>query len=159
MGTSTIDRVGAAPGPGGADVQAPVPRLLRRLRAAGGGGSARSEPARLVEELESELALLREENARLKVARQRTGDRPLTERVRELLPVPSAEGGTGDEPWELLTECLMLRDGLLDACHEIERGMRETRRRLDEIFPPAEGAVEADAVAEPLRRDDLESVA
>jgi hypothetical protein len=154
-----MDRVGAAPGPDDASYQAPVPRLLRRLRAAGSGGSARSEPARLVEELESELALLREENARLKMARARTGDRPLTERVRELLPLQSADERTGDEPWELLTECLMLRDGLIDACHEIERGMRETRGRLDEIFPPAEDPREAGAAAEPLLRDDLESVA
>jgi hypothetical protein len=35
-----------------------------------------------------------------------------------------------EEAWGLLTECLVLRDGLLDACHEIEQTMDGIQRRL-----------------------------
>jgi hypothetical protein len=142
MGTSTIDRMGS-------------PRWVRWFRAAGGSATP-STQSRHVEALESELALLREENARLKVKQERPGARSVGERVRELLPPAGEEGGDSDEPWELLTQCLMLRDGLIDACREVEQGMRETRRRLDAILPEVEGRAEAPT---PLLRDDLESVA
>jgi hypothetical protein len=46
-----------------------------------------------------------------------------------------------EEAWGLVTECLVLRDGLLDACHEIEQTMDGIQRRLG--GPPA--AVESDA--------------
>jgi len=136
MGTSTIDRRTDAT----ADQ---APRWLRWRRIAAGPQD------RLLEELESELALLREENARLKLDRQRTNDRTLSERVRELLPLHAEEGG--DEPWEVLTECLLLRDGLIQACREVERGMHETRLRLEELMPAAQEP--------PVPRDELESVA
>jgi hypothetical protein len=35
-----------------------------------------------------------------------------------------------EEAWSLVTECLVLRDGLLDACHEIEQTMNGIQRRL-----------------------------
>jgi hypothetical protein len=35
-----------------------------------------------------------------------------------------------EEAWSLVTECLVLRDGLLDACHEIEQTMDGIQRRL-----------------------------
>jgi hypothetical protein len=35
-----------------------------------------------------------------------------------------------EEAWSLVTECLVLRDGLLDACHEIEQTMDGIHRRL-----------------------------
>jgi hypothetical protein len=133
MGTTTLDRSSEG-------------RWLRWFRAAGGTAPPSAQEQRL-EELESELALLREENARLKVKQQQPGMRPLQERVRELLPPGGAPDRDDDEPWELLTSCLMLRDGLIDACREIEQGMRETRRRLDAILP------------DDTRCDDLESVA
>jgi hypothetical protein len=146
MGTITIEQRGAG-------------RWLRWLRAAGGTAAPSAQEQRL-EALESELALLREENARLKVKQERPGERPVEERVRDLLPPRGAHERDDDEPWELLTSCLMLRDGLIDACREIEHGMRETRRRLDAILPDdaRDGPVRA-VPAEPLTCDDLESVA
>lgn len=147
MGTITMEQRGAG-------------RWLRWLRAAGGTAPPSPHEQRL-EELESELALLREENARLKVKHERPGERPVQERVRDLLPPRAVgHGGDDDEPWELLTSCLMLRDGLIDACREIELGVCETRRRLDAILPDdaRDGPVRA-VPAEPLTRDDLESVA
>lgn len=35
-----------------------------------------------------------------------------------------------EEAWSLVTECLVLRDGLLDACREIEQTMDGIQRRL-----------------------------
>ncbi len=155
MGTSRIDGAGAAAVPRGGLDPSRRPRLRRLLRAAG-AGAQRAEPASLVEELESEVALLREENARLRVARARAADRPVNERVRAALPLlrEGGDGRVGDEPWELLTECMLLRDGLTDACRELERGARELRQRLETILPGAE-----DAPAEALMSDDLEEVA
>jgi len=161
MGTSTIraDGAGAAPGDDGAGEQ--QPRLRRWLRAAGGSAQG-AAPVQLVEELEREVALLREENARLRVARERTGDRPVNERVLGALRLlrdddaadPADDDGGGDEAWQLLTECMLLRDGLVDACGELERGARELRRRLETILPGAEGAQ-----AEALVGDELEGSA
>jgi hypothetical protein len=38
--------------------------------------------------------------------------------------------GLVEEAWSLVTECLVLRDGLLDACREIEQTMDGIQRRL-----------------------------
>lgn len=38
--------------------------------------------------------------------------------------------GLVEEAWSLVTECLVLRDGLLDACQEIEQTMEGIQRRL-----------------------------
>jgi len=121
MGTTTSDQAGDGRGP----------RWLR-LRATDGGGQA-SEPAQRLERLESELALLREENARLKVGRERPHEPSLEERVRDLLPPSAGEHGDADEPWEILIDCMLMRDRLIDACEAIEQGARDTRRRLEQI--------------------------
>src|SRR5262245_5402347 len=100
MGTSTIKAGGAAAPPSDGAERSHRPGLRRWLRAAGGGGAGRGEPTQLVEELEREVALLREENARLRVARERLADRPVNERVRAALPLLAREDADGDEPWE-----------------------------------------------------------
>jgi len=117
-----------------------------------GGETDRSGSGGLVEELERELALLREENARLKMAQARAGTRPVNERVRAALPDPRAAepAEDADEPWALLTECMLLRDGLTDACRELERGARELRERLESIPPGAEGAAPRALVGDDL---------
>jgi len=86
-------------------------------------------------------------------------ERSLSERVRELLPAQGA--GDADEPWELLTDCLLLRDGLIEACREIEAGVRATRERLDELFDSCalERERAADPRAEPVAHGKLESAA
>ena len=82
---------------------------------------------------------MREENARLKVAREHAGDRPVNERVRAaFLALRGEEDPTGDGPWEVLTECMLLRDGLVDACRELERGAAELRARLETLLPDVE---------------------
>jgi hypothetical protein len=88
------------------------------------------------------------------VAGERAGERPVNERVRAALPsLAPQDAPDGDEPWELLTECMLLRDGLVDACGELERGARELRRRLESILPGAEGAR-----TEALVSDELEDL-
>lgn len=62
---------------------------------------------------------------RLEAELQRVGgEQPVSERLHDqawtLL----------EEAWGLLTECLVLRDGLLDACHEIEQTMEGIQQRL-----------------------------
>lgn len=158
MGISTTSREsGASAAPDGRADGSPALRLRRWLRV--NGGAHEDAPTELVEQLEQEVALLREENARLRVARERTADRPVNERVRDMLPLLRAQANgadedDGDEPWELLTECMLMRDSLADACWEIERGARELRRRLESILPGSEGAR-----AEALLSDDLQDAA
>jgi len=156
MGISTTKGdVGVGPVSSDGAQQARAAGLRRWLRTTGAGGHG-AAPGALVEELERELALLREENARLRVARERASGRPVNERVRDMLPLLRSELGApdGDEPWELLTECMLMRDSLADACLELERGARELRRRLESILPGSEGAR-----AEALVGDDLKDAA
>jgi hypothetical protein len=61
-----------------------------------------------------------------------------------------------EETWSLFTECLVIRDGLLEACEEIERTMGGLQRRLGTLgdpeptnghVAPANGALPGTAVA------------
>jgi hypothetical protein len=117
-----------------------VGRLLR-LGVSGGEGSSPAEVALV--ELEMELALLREENARLKVERHRPPDAgSVIERMRHL-------GGEGDAESQAdgaelqpdgaaraartghaIDDCLAMRDGLIAACNEVQQAMQGIRGRL-----------------------------
>lgn len=148
MGTTTSDRAG--------DGQSP--RRLLRLRPAAGGGTA-SEGTQRLEQLESELTLLREENARLKVERERPREASLEQQMRDLLPPPDAAAdGGADEPWEILIDCMLMRDRLIDACEAIERGARDTRRRLEQLAA-SHRDLPGPCAGEAIERGDLESVA
>lgn len=46
--------------------------------------------------------------------------------------------GLLEEAWGLVTDCLVMRDGLLDACAEIERTMDAVNRRLQALASPVE---------------------
>lgn len=84
-------------------------------------------------ELEMELALLREENARLKVERHRPPDAGrIIERMRHLRRDHSA-GGQDEHPdrgSQPMGECLAIRDGLMEACEDVQLAIREVRGRL-----------------------------
>lgn len=56
-----------------------------------------------------------------------TGDERLYEEAQSLV----------EEAWSILTECLGIRDGLLEACQEIEQAMSSMQRRLGAPPPPA----------------------
>lgn len=133
-----MEAAGAAP-PHGTE-RARRGRLRGLLRVSGGA----DDPAATDQlgELEREVALLREENARLKLARERAAERPVNERVRAAFPPPprTGEEADGEEPWEVLTEGMLLRDALIDACRELEQGAHELRVRLETLLPSAEDA-------------------
>jgi hypothetical protein len=112
-------------------------RLRELLGASGDADDAAA--AEQLEELEREIALLREENARLKVAREHASDRPLNELMRAAFEARGEADADGDDPWEVLTECMLLRHTLLGACEELERGAGELRVRLETLLAEAEG--------------------
>lgn len=110
-------------------------RLLR-LGVSGGARSAAEDPTAL-EELETEVALLREENAWLKVERQRPPDLGrILERARSLA---QAEEDPAQQ-----------REGLLAACGEIKQAVQRVGQRLSGLTIAAEEAGEARVPAHTL---------
>lgn len=124
-----------------------------------GSGADGRDGGMVVEQLEAELALLREENARLNIRRARAGaplfDEHERERARES-EARTAESrgsadGAGEDAWELMTECHLLRTTLLEACHDAERALQRIRQRLDALAPP--GAADAAAARSPEKAE------
>ncbi len=115
-------------------------------------------------ELEMELALLREENARLKVERHRPPDAGLViERMRDLGHERAAErqdeeavrpAGAG----QAIVECLAMRDGLLEACQEVQQAMQEIQGRLGALALDPQGRVGDRARAKRVTVPDAEDV-
>jgi hypothetical protein len=104
---------------------------------AGSPGAADSRAA-----LEAEVVLLREENARLKAARhqrQNVGD--LLERTRSLRSEGLERGNLADETAQMLVEGLVIRESLIEICHEIERSMVIFEARLDALATAADQLV------------------
>ena len=92
-------------------------------------------------ELEAELALLREENARLKVERhQPTDSGQVVDRMRALVEQAETTEQTADDAWHSLTEALVLRETLLDVCREVASAMGALERRLSAIQPTGDAA-------------------
>ena len=104
------------------------------------------------EELRLELTLLREENARLKASRHRPSDVGMLIEQLRLVAGNGGEAEALDEAWSLLTECLVIREGLERACTEIQAAIGSVQQRLrtlsvdvDEVPPGT--AAQLDAVA------------
>jgi hypothetical protein len=103
----------------------------------GSPGAADSRAA-----LEAEVVLLREENARLKAARhqrQNVGD--ILERTRSLRTEELDRGNLADETAQMLVEGLVIRESLIEICHEIERSMVIFEARLDALASAADQLV------------------
>jgi hypothetical protein len=109
-------------------------RLLR-MGVSDGAKSSSGDMAAM-SELETELALLREENAQLKVERHRPADvGHVIERMRSLrlqVPVERQAGGSAPpaEATQAIAECLAMRNGLIDACREVQQAMQGIRGKL-----------------------------
>jgi hypothetical protein len=106
-------------------------RLLR-MGVSDGAKSSSGDMAAM-SELETELALLREENAQLKVERHRPADvGHVIERMRSLrLQVPVERQAGSAPPAEAThAECLAMRNGLIDACREVQQAMQGIRGKL-----------------------------
>jgi hypothetical protein len=92
--------------------------------------------------LEAEVVLLREENARLKAARhQRHNVGDLLERTRSLRSEGLERGNLADETAQMLVEGLVIRESLIEICHEIERSMVIFEARLDALASAADQLV------------------
>jgi len=113
----------------------PIARFRRRIEqlrgdadAFGGDDAADGES-----DLKLELMLLREENARLKAQRHRPADiDTLIDQMRRL----GAERGDAemaDEAWTVLSECLVLREGLEQACVEIQAAIGAVHERIRKL--------------------------
>lgn len=91
-------------------------------------------------DLKLEVMLLREENARLKVGRHRASDIGTMIDQFRLLAADKGEPEMLDEAWTVLTECAVIREGLEQACNEIETAISAVHRRLRRLAVKFDGA-------------------
>ena len=106
------------------------PQPFRRFRSSAGRSSG---DAGYLESIQSELVLLREENARLRFQRaQPPGAESMIERLKAL-SVASASEDHRDEAWHLVSEALVMREVLIDVCKEIGQTMITLQTRLSEL--------------------------
>jgi hypothetical protein len=107
-------------------------RLKRRSQPSAEGGGE-------VGALDAEVALLREENARLKMGRHRTPD---AGDLLEMLGRITENAGRGedaqDEETSILVEMLVLKETMLTVVSETERALESLRRRLETTLPAAD---------------------
>jgi hypothetical protein len=113
----------------------PGARRRRFQRATAGATDTRAA-------LESEVVLLREENARLKAEQhQRHNVGALLERSRSLRTSEPEPGNLADETAQMLVEGLVIRESLIEICQEIERSMVIFEARLDALASAADRLV------------------
>jgi len=104
---------------------------FRRFRSIGGRSGA---DAGYVERIESELVLLREENARLRFERaQRPDAGSMIERLKSLSAAQPPDQNHHDEAWHLVSEALVMRDVLIDVCKEIGQTTITLQTRLSDL--------------------------
>lgn len=91
-------------------------------------------------DLKLELMLLREENARLKAQRHRPSDvDTLIDQMREF-GAEQGESELADEAWTVLSECLVIREGLEQTCVEIQAAIGAVHERLRQLAVGLDGA-------------------
>ncbi len=148
-------------------MQAKAPqRIIGRLMRLGVSGAARSssEDPTALGELETELALLREENAWLKVERHRPPDAGrIIESMRELAKSSQpqsheTEGAPGGEDAQVMVECLAIRNGLLEACKEIQEAMQGMRHRLSGLSVDVQAGAGDPATSSPITAPSTDDV-
>jgi hypothetical protein len=94
--------------------------------------------------LQLQVMLLSEENARLKAERHRPSDiGTLIDQMRELGD-QEGPGEVLDEAWTMLSECLVIRQGLEQACAEIQVAIAGVRERLGSLTIRLEDVTPAD---------------
>jgi hypothetical protein len=112
--------------------------LRARLRPSG----AASPVEQRLEELEAELVLLREDNARLAAEQARPANPGrIVEQLRAVSAVPTSREVEADDAWEQMTEALVTRELLLGVCVELERLGARLRERLESGHSVPEPAV------------------
>jgi hypothetical protein len=105
--------------------------LRQRVRGVSREGRLRRErEAGRMEDLELELTLLREENARLRMAKVSRAEIGVAiDELRRLSP-QRREDDLGDETWSAIAELLVMREGLDQACSQLEAALASVRERL-----------------------------
>jgi hypothetical protein len=89
-----------------------------------------------LERVETELVLLREENARLRLERaQRPDAGPMIERLKTLSAIEPPDHDHRDEAWHLISQALVMRDVLIDVCKEIGQTTITLQTRLSDLAP------------------------
>ena len=97
--------------------------------------------------LKLQVMLLSEENARLKAERHRPSDvGTLIDQMREL-GNQEGPGEVLDEAWTMLSECLVIRQGLEQACAEIQVAIAGVRERLGSLTIRLEDVTSGDVAA------------
>ena len=120
----------------------PFDRFRRRVERFRGLGDAEIAPGSLDDESELRLQvmLLREENARLKAARhQPSAAGSALERVR-MLTTQASTAEAADDAWTLMTDCLVIREGLQQVCVEMQGAISVIQARLEALAMSFEGA-------------------
>jgi hypothetical protein len=108
-----------------------ISQPFRRLRSIGGRSGV---DVGYLERVESELVLLREENARLRLERaQRPDAGSMIERLKTLSADQSPSHDHRDEAWHLVSEALVMRDVLIDVCKEIGQTTITLQTRLSAL--------------------------
>jgi hypothetical protein len=109
-------------------------RFRQRLQAVGREGRpARDQQTEQLEDLELQVMLLREENTRLRMAgsgRARIG--VAVEEIRRL-ELGRDEQDLGDDMWSAIAELLVLREGIDEACAQMETALAAVRERLGDL--------------------------
>ena len=120
-------------------------RFRRRLDRFRGLGGAEMAPGSDDEsELRLQVMLLREENARLKSARhQPPSAGSAIERIR-VVNSPTSDPETVDQAWGLLTDCLVIREGLEQVCVEVQQAIGAVQERLAALTVSFDSASETD---------------
>jgi hypothetical protein len=122
----------------------PFGRFRRNSVRASGEAQRHDEELDEEADLQLQVMLLREENARLKAGRHRPSD--VGTMIDELRLVASEEeGDLLDDAWSLLSECLVIREGLAQACVEIENAVGSVRQRLATLVVRIEGLARDDS--------------
>ncbi len=122
----------------------PFGRFRRNSVRAGAEAQRHDEELDEEADLQLQVMLLREENARLKAGRHRPSD--VGTMIDELrLVAAEEEGDLLDDAWSLLSECLVIREGLSQACVEIENAVGSVRQRLATLVVRIEGLARDDS--------------
>jgi hypothetical protein len=89
--------------------------------------------------MQSELALLRDENAQLRLERQQHHTPAASAaRLGTFVDMLSREAEPGEIEWATLSEALMLRECLATVCDELERTVGAVRRQMNTATPAPE---------------------
>jgi hypothetical protein len=93
----------------------------------------------LIDALQSELALLRDENAQLRLERQQTvTPASSAARLADLVSSIAQNADPGEVEWATLSEAIMLREVITGVCDELERAVGAVRRQLSDVTPAPE---------------------